>query len=67
MPLTPESKGAHTLYCRHCTDDEGKLRSRDYVQSGLAQFLKMLDETIDDSVAMKRAALYMQAMPAWAE
>ena len=66
MPLTPENAGLNAQYCKHCTDSTGNLHPREYVQNGLAQFLTMLEPTIDDATAQKRAAYYMKAMPAWA-
>ena len=69
MPLSSE-QGNNTSdqYCQHCTDSQGKLKSKEFVQAGIAEWLKQISlkdpETAD---FMKRASHYMNAMPAWAE
>lgn len=59
-------KGAAENYCRYCTDEKGNLKPRAEVQQGIAHWLKMLQPGLDDARALKRAAAFMQAMPAWA-
>jgi hypothetical protein len=67
MPLdNPENVGAAEDYCKYCSDEQGKLKPRDAVQRGIAEWFKMWQPDLDDGTAMKRADLYMQSMPAWA-
>lgn len=66
IPLSPEQQGKNPQYCKHCADEDGNLQPREYVQKGIAEFLKML-QPLDDSTAIKRADYYLKAMPAWAE
>ncbi len=67
MPINDESAGKNPNFCKHCTDESGNLHSREHVQQGIAQFLKMLQPQIDDATALKRADHYLKAMPAWAD
>lgn len=67
MPLTSESFGKNPKFCKYCTDESGNLHSREHVQNGVAQFLKMLQPELDNPTALKRADYYLKAMPAWAE
>ncbi|MBD3419624.1 MAG: hypothetical protein GF398_05840 [Chitinivibrionales bacterium] len=67
MPLGPETKGPSQSYCMYCSDETGKLKSREEVQFGVSQWLKQWQLDIDDATAAQRAAFYMQAMPAWAQ
>ena len=54
-------------FCKYCSDENGKLHSRESVQQGIAGWLKTLDPANTTSDYMKRADHYMKAMPAWAE
>lgn len=63
----PDFKGPAENYCKYCTDDSGKLKPRDEIQKGCAEWFKGWQPGIDDAKAMARADLYMRAMPAWAE
>lgn len=67
MPLNDENAGKNPNFCKFCTDEAGNLRSREQVQQGISQFLKMLQPEIDDSTALNRASYYLKAMPAWAD
>lgn len=67
MPLNNESAGKNPKYCKHCTDQSGNLHSREHVQQGISQFLKMLQPDIDEATALERARHYLKAMPAWAD
>jgi hypothetical protein len=62
-----EFKGPAENYCKYCTDESGKLKSRDAVQQGIAGWFKSWQPGLDDRKALSRAADYMKAMPAWAE
>jgi hypothetical protein len=68
VPLDmPDMKGMAEEHCKHCTDDNGKLKSKEEVRQGIAWWLKSWQPGIDDATAMKRAEQYMKAMPEWAE
>ena len=54
-------------YCGYCTTSEGKLKTREEVMQGIAQWMKRWQPDIDDAKALVRAKAYMNAMPAWAE
>lgn len=67
VPLSmPDMKGPAEDYCKHCTDAQGNLKSREEVKKGFAEWLKTWQPGIDDQTALKRAEHYMLAMPAWA-
>jgi hypothetical protein len=69
MPLSSElGNNPEGQYCQHCTDSQGKLKSKDFVQAGIADWLKQISPNDTGTVDfMKRAGHYMKAMPAWAE
>ena len=64
---SPDFKGPSENYCKYCTDEAGKLKSREEIKQGVAQWFKSWQPNIDDAKAMTRADLYLRAMPAWAE
>jgi uncharacterized paraquat-inducible protein A len=67
MPLEqPDLEGMAEAYCEHCVDQNGKLRSREEIRHGIAQWI-MAWQHVDIDTAMQRAEHYMKAMPAWAE
>ena len=67
-PLGTEGfKGTAEEYCRHCTDDTGRLKSRDEIRMGIAYWLKTWQTNLDEKKAVDRANHYMKAMPAWAD
>jgi hypothetical protein len=67
-PLTAlEFKGPSDRYCKYCTDASGELLPKEYVHSGIASWLHSWHPGITEIEALKRAAHYMLAMPAWAE
>ena len=67
MPLNaPDAKGMSEQYCKHCTDDDGKLKSREEIRKGMAYWIARWQH-VDEDTAMKRAEHYMQSMPEWAE
>jgi len=66
-PLTTEFKGLAENYCKHCTDEGGKVKSRQEIQAGLAEWFKMWQPNIDDRIALERASHYMKAMPHWVD
>ncbi len=63
----PGGAAQESVYCQHCTDDEGQLRSREEIHAGIARWIRSWQEGITEEQAHARAALYMRAMPAWAE
>ena len=62
----PDFKGPLDYYCKYCAGEDGKLKSRQEVQMGIAQWMKTWQPDVDDDLAMQRAAHYMKAMPHWA-
>lgn len=63
----PEFKGPAENFCKYCTDEEGNLKSREEIYSGIVYWLKTWQPGIDDETAKERATCFMKAMPAWAE
>jgi hypothetical protein len=67
VPLSmPDIKVMSERYCHHCTDDDGSVQPREYVQKGIAEWLKSWQPGLSDEEALKRADHYMRAMPEWA-
>ena len=66
-PLAGDFKGRSEVYCKGCCDSRGNLRPRADIQSGIAQWFKSWQPDLDEATALKRAGLYMRAMPAWAD
>lgn len=68
MPLSGEDgTDFRGNFCLYCSDENGKLYSRELVQKGIAEWLKQISPENSKADFMKRAESYMQAMPAWAE
>ena len=68
VPLdVPDFKGPAEDYCKYCTDESGKLKSKEVIQQGIAEWLKSWQPGLDDKKAQKRAEYFMKSMPAWAE
>ena len=63
----PEFKGPAENFCKYCTDEDGNLKSREEIQKGLAQWFQSWQPDLNEEEALKRAAYFMKAMPAWAE
>ncbi|MGB0712226.1 MAG: hypothetical protein ACPGUC_01580 [Gammaproteobacteria bacterium] len=59
--------GADEKYCERCRDDAGQLRDYEEVHESVARWLLSWQPGIGLGVALKRADLYLRAMPAWAE
>ncbi len=66
-PLSDEFKGASDRFCKYCLDEAGGRKSRDEIQSGIAQWLMSWDPGLTEAKALVRADHYLKAMPAWAE
>ena len=66
MPLDTGTQNTPDNFCGYCTTNDGKLKSREEVQQGIAQWMKMWQPDIDDEKAAVRAGAYMNGMPAWA-
>lgn len=66
-PLAGEFKGQSDTYCKYCCDDRGRLKPRAEVHQGIAHWFKSWQPNLDDAAALRRADLYMQSMPAWAD
>jgi len=61
---TPKDKA----YCEYCLDDDEQLKSREEIKNGIAGWLSAWAvDKLEDKEALKRAELYMQSMPEWAE
>lgn len=63
----PTYKETNDIYCNYCTDENGKLLSADEVKTRLAEWFKKWQPNVTDEKALERAALYIKAMPAWAD
>ncbi len=59
------NRGASDQYCRHCSDEQGRLRPRDEVRLILARWLRGWQGEMPPEEAARRADAYMKAMPAW--
>ena len=68
MPLNkPEDFGGgspENLYCVHCANPDGSLKSYDEVHGGMVGFM-MTTQNMDKETAEKAAKEYMAKMPAW--
>lgn len=58
--------GKSPCYCRHCSDETGRLRTRAEVQKLLAEWMQAWQGGLSDEEAMERARVFMSTMPAWA-
>jgi hypothetical protein len=67
LATAPEFKGASDQYCKFCSDASGRLLPKEAVQREIAVWLKRWQPGVTEKQALERAALYMKAMPAWAE
>lgn len=67
-PLSvPEYQGSHENYCKYCMTDQGDLVSKEQIHEAITQWFLSWQPDVTKEVAAKRAALYLSAMPAWAE
>jgi hypothetical protein len=68
MPLEkPEDHGAgdsKNKYCKYCTDEKGKLKSRDEIREGWIQFA-MRSQKKSREQAEKEVDAAMDELPAW--
>ena len=68
MPMTkPEDFGGGNpanIYCVHCSNPDGSLKSRDEVFEGMVNFM-MISQNMDRGIAEGAAKEYMAKMPAW--
>jgi hypothetical protein len=65
--LDPAHRGTSDRFCRFCADDRGRLKPRREVQRLISEWMRHWQGDLTEREAMQRAALYMQAMPAWSE
>jgi hypothetical protein len=70
MPMRDTSqhggKDVNNPYCIYCTDETGKLKSREQVREGMIGFfMKSENKTRED--AEKHVDEHMKKMPAWKE
>ena len=70
MPMEKaEDYGAADLnnkYCKHCTDENGNLKSREDIREGWVNFV-MKSENISREQAENKVDEQMTKMPAWKE
>ncbi|MBX3008404.1 MAG: hypothetical protein KF816_10295 [Melioribacteraceae bacterium] len=59
------AKEAAPNYCQYCVDEKGSLKTKEEIQSGVAEWLKSFAPKEGNPDFMKRAENYMNAMPAW--
>ena len=64
MPLSGEAQGG---LCQYCVDENGNLKPREEVQTGISEWLKQWAKEEGSADFMKRADNYLKAMPAWAD
>ncbi len=68
MPMTKlEDFGGGSpasIYCVHCSNPDGSLKSRDEVFAGMVSFM-MMSQNMDRETAERAAREYMSKMPAW--
>jgi len=63
-----EAEVKSKAFCNHCLNEDGTMPEREDVKHGIAGWLKAWSpDELDDETALKRAELYMQSMPHWAE
>jgi hypothetical protein len=59
------NRGTSERYCRFCSDERGRLKPRPEVEHLIADWFEYWQGDISQDEAMRRAKLFMQAMPAW--
>ena len=59
--------GISDRYCRFCADETGQLRPRDEVHGVIARWLQNWQRGISEPESMRRASIFMSAMPAWSD
>jgi len=59
------NRGGSDRFCRFCSDEEGRLKSRSKVQNLIARWFERWQENLNHDEALRRAGLFMRAMPAW--
>ncbi len=64
QPLS-EHAGPSPDYCRYCADETGRLRPREEVHALIARWMESWQPRLTRDEALRRATLYMSAMPAW--
>ncbi len=65
MPLMGDN--ARGSYCQFCTDENGKVLSKEQIKNGIAEWLSGWAPDDKSADFQKRAENYMKAMPEWAE
>ena len=61
----PQFRGPSDIYCRYCSDGDGRLLPREKCREGIAHWLREWQPGIDEAESLRRAELFMKAMPAW--
>ena len=68
VPLNvPDYQGSNENYCKYCMNDDGELVDKDQILSSITQWFQSWQPDVTEEIASKRAALYLSAMPAWAD
>ena len=63
----PANIGGAEHYCKSCVDENNKPLSREKIQQGVAGWFQEWQPGITEDQALKRADLYLSAMPEWAD
>lgn len=64
----PEKEPKSVAFCNYCTDDNNQLLDRNILLKGTAGWLQQWSPVeLSDAEALRRADLYLQSMPHWAE
>lgn len=54
-------------YCQYCIDNDGQLKDREAIKNGVAGWLsEWSPQKLEQAEALRRAELYLQSMPQWA-
>lgn len=67
MPINDDVRSKNKKFCKYCADESGTIKSREDVQNGIANWLRMMQPELAESVALNRALYYLKAMPHWAD
>lgn len=66
--ITEKAQPKDKAYCQYCIDNDGQLKDREAIKNGVAGWLSQWSpEKLSEQEALKRADLYLQSMPQWAD
>jgi hypothetical protein len=63
--ISDHNRGVSDCYCRYCSDEEGRLKPRGEVRELIAHWFEEWQGDISHEEAVRRAKIFMEAMPAW--